>query len=71
VFNEADISGLLTETLTANHKTVLADQTGLVSTDATLAAALAVGAWAAVPNRLVRHLVEFVFSCLELSSEEG
>ena len=56
MLGEADVKSLLTEALTADVQAVLADETGLVGADTALAAALAVGARARVPDRLVRHI---------------
>lgn len=55
VLDKADVSSLLAEALTADVETVFADKTGLVCADSAGASTLSVGAWARVPNALVRH----------------
>lgn len=55
VLDKSDISGLLAEALTADVETVFADETGFVCADSAGASSLAVGAWARVPDALVRH----------------
>jgi len=52
---ETDGSRLFTEALTAKVKTVLADETSLVSTETALSAALSVLTRAREPNSVVGH----------------
>ena len=56
VLVETDVGGLLTEALTADVHTVLADQTSAVRADTARAGALSVLAGPAEPNGLVSHL---------------
>jgi len=52
---ETDCSGLFTETLTAQVKTVFSDETSLVATQTTLARALSVFSGTREPNGVVCH----------------
>lgn len=56
VLVETDVLRLLTEALTADVHTVLADKTSAVGANAASTGALAVSARAAVPHGLVSHL---------------
>jgi len=64
VLHEADLARLLTEALTTEIKTVFADETSLVSTQAALTAALAVLSGARKPDSIVGHFGGCSGECL-------
>lgn len=56
VLVETDVSGLLSETLTADVQTVLSDQTTVRATDTTLAGAFTESSWMRIPDVFVSHI---------------
>jgi len=55
VLGEANVGRLFSEALTADVQAVLADETCWVGANAAFAGALAICAWARVPDGFVRH----------------
>lgn len=56
MLDKSNIRGLLSEALTADVETVLADETSFMGADTARTGALAVGSGPRVPNRFVRHI---------------
>jgi len=55
VLDESDICSFLTEALTADIESILADEAGFVGADPAGAGSFAVGARSRVPDGFVRH----------------